>query len=168
MRMNMKIKSLIVAAVALVVVGVSGYAWMHYVLHPEPKECGYCLRPLHQNLRVTAEIDGKRAEVCCPHCAITEANQQHKQLKLITVHDYPTGEAIKPEAAWYVEGSRVNACDREGMHMNEMKETQDLAFDRCSPGTFTFANKANADAFVSQNGGLVLSFTQLMREVQFK
>ena len=117
---------------------------------------------------MTAEIDGKRADVCCPHCAITEANQQHKPLKLITVHDYPTGDALQPEKAWYVEGSRVNACDRDGMHMNEMKETQDLAFDRCSPGTFTFANRASADAFVAHSGGSVLSFPQVMREVRFK
>jgi hypothetical protein len=166
--MSVRIKSLIVTAVALVVVSVSAYAWMHYVLHPEPKECGYCLRPLHETLRVTAEIDGKRAEVCCPHCAVTEANQQHKRLKLITVHDYPTGKAMNPENAWYVEGSRVNACEREGMHMNEMKETQDLAFDRCSPGTFTFANRASADAFTAQNGGSVMSFRQLMLEVKSK
>jgi len=164
----MRIKSWIVMVVAVAVVGVSAYAWMHYVVHPKPTECGYCLRPLHENLRVTAEIDGKRTEVCCPHCAITEANQQHKQLKLITVHDYPTGNDVKPENAWYVEGSRVNACEREGMHMNEMKETQDLAFDRCSPGTFTFVNKANADAFAAQNGGSVMSFGQLMQEVQSK
>ncbi len=164
----MKFKALIVTAVALAVVALSAYAWMHYVLHPQPRECGYCLRPLHENLRVTAEIDGKRAEVCCPHCAITEANQLHKSLKLIAVHDYPTGKAVKPETAWYVEGSRVNACERDAMHMDEMKETQDLAFDRCSPGTFTFANEASADAFAAQNGGSVMSFRQLMQEVQFK
>ena len=164
----MRAKPLIVMLVAVAVVGVSAYAWMHYVLHPQPTHCGYCLRPLHENLRVTAEIDGKRAEVCCPRCAITEANQQHKPLKLITVHDYPTGNGVKPENAWYVESSRLNACEREGMHMNEMKETQDLAFDRCSPGTFTFANKTNADAFALQNGGSVISFRQLMQEVQFK
>ena len=164
----MKLKALIVTSVALVLVGLSTYAWMHYVLRPQPTECGYCLRPLHNNLRVTAEIDGKRTEVCCPHCAVTEANQQHKPLKLITVHDYLTGNAMNPESAWFVEGSRVNACDREGMHMNEMKETQDVAFDRCSPGTFTFANKASADAFANQNGGTVMSFQQLMQEVQYK
>lgn len=163
----MKLKALVATTVALMVVGVAAYAWMHYIIHPEPQECGYCLRPLHANLRVTAEIDEKRADVCCPHCAITEANQQHKPLRLISVHDYPTGKALRPEDALYVEGSRVNACDRD-MHMNEMKETQDLAFDRCSPGTFTFANRANAEAFVAQNGGSLLTFQQLMQEVHAK
>jgi len=160
----MKIKAMIVTGVAALVVGICAYAWMHFIIRPQPQACGYCLRPLHGNLRVTAEIDGKRAEVCCPHCAITEANQQHKPLRLIAVHDYPTGKILKPEEATYVEGSRVNACDRD-MHMNEMKETQDLAFDRCSPGTFTFANRSNAESFVAANGGTVLTFQELMREV---
>lgn len=164
----MRFKALIVTAVAVAAVGAATYAWMHYVLHPQPHECGYCLRPLHDNLRITAEIDGKRTDVCCPHCAITEANQQRKPLRLIAVHDYTTGKTIKPEEAWYVEGSSVMACQHDAMHMNEMKETQDLAFDRCSPGTFTFANKAGAQAFIAQNGGSLLSFQQLMQEVRFK
>jgi hypothetical protein len=163
--MNMKTKAIISASAVLIVLAICGYAWQRYILHPEPQACGYCLRPLHANLRVTAEIDGKRAEVCCAHCAITEANQQHKALKLITVRDYPTGAEVKPENAWFVEGSRVTACEHDAAHMNEMKETQDLAFDRCSPGTFAFANRATANAFVDQNGGSVLSFQELMREV---
>lgn len=163
----MKFKGLIVAIVTLIVVGASAYAWMHYIVHPQPRECTYCLRPLHDNLRVTAEIDGKRAEVCCPHCAITEANQQHRPLRFIAVHDYVTAKTLRPEDAIYVEGSRVTACDRD-MHMNEMKETQDLAFDRCSPGTFTFANRPNAEAFVAENGGAILTFQQLMLEVHAK
>lgn len=164
----MKLKGLIIASVVLIVLGSGGYAWMRYVLHPQPHSCGYCLRPLHANLRVTAEIDGKRAEVCCAHCAITEANQQHKRLKIIVVHDYPTGDVVAPEKAWFVEGSRAKACEHDAMHMNEMKETQDLAFDRCSPGTFAFANRASADAFAAQNGGSVLSFQELMEEAHFQ
>ncbi len=164
----MKKKGIIVATVVLIALSISGYAWMRYVLHPKPHDCGYCLRPLHANLRVTAEIAGKKTEVCCAHCAITEANQQHKALKLITVHDYPTGSALAPEKAWFVEGSRAKACEHDAMHMNEMKETQDLAFDRCSPGTFAFANRDNAEAFIAQNGGSVMSFQELMREAHFQ
>ncbi len=162
----MKFKGIVIAGVVLIGLSVGGYAWMKYILHPQPHACGYCLRPLHRNLRVTAEIDGKRSEVCCAHCAISEANQRRKPLKLITVHDYPTGQAVTPVSAWYVEGSRVTACEHGTMRMNEMKETQDLAFDRCSPGTFAFASRANAEAFVAQNGGSVLAFPQLMQEVR--
>lgn len=161
----MKRKAVITATVVLVILVVCGYAWHRYILHPAPQACGYCLRPLHANLRVTAAIGGETSEVCCAHCAITEANQRHAPLKLIAVHDFPTGHAVNPADAWFVEGSRATACEHTAAHMNEMKETQDLAFDRCSPGTFAFAKRDDAAAFIVQNGGSLLSFNDLMREV---
>jgi hypothetical protein len=60
------------------------------------------------------------------------------------------------------------ACDHDAMRMNEMKGTDPMAYDRCSPGTFSFADKQVADAFVTQNGGSVISFTQLMSEAKFQ
>ena len=152
----------------LLVVGAGAFAWFRFVAHPEPVTCAYCLRALHANLKVTAEIDGKRAEICCPRCAISEANQERKPIRLITVHDYSTGKAMPPEGAWYVEGSRVIACDHAGMHMGEMKDTQVMAYDRCSPGTLTFATKQQAEDFTAANGGNAISFGQLMSEAHFQ
>ena len=164
--MNFRRIALTVTVVILAGAGVFG--WYRFVAHPKPVACSYCLRPLHSNLMVTAEIDGKRAEVCCPRCAITEANQQRKPVRLITVHDYSTGKAMSPETAWYVEGSRVMACEHGLMHMDEMKETQEMAFDRCSPGTLTFATKQQAEDFTAANGGTVISFGQLMSEAHYQ
>jgi hypothetical protein len=152
----------------LLIAGASVFAWYRVVAHPNPVACGYCLRPLHANVKVTAEIDGKRTEVCCPRCAITEANQEHKPVRLIAVHDYSTGNAMPPEAAWYVEGSRVIACDHAGMHMDDMKGTQEMAYDRCSPGTLTFATRQQAEDFTAANGGAAISFGQLMSEAKFQ
>jgi hypothetical protein len=164
----MKFRNIAVVGILLIAAGAVIYGWFRYVSHPNPVACSYCMRPLHANLRVTAEIAGKRAQVCCARCAISEANQEHKPLHLIEVHDYSTGKAVTPERAWFVEGSRAMACDHDAMRMDEMKQTQELAYDRCSPGTFSFANKSDADAFVATNGGTVLSFAQLMSEVHFK
>jgi len=164
--MNFRNVALTLTLLLLAAAGVFG--WFKFIAHPTPATCAYCLRPLYANLEVTAEIDGKRAEVCCPRCAITEANQRHKHLRLIAVHDYSTGQSIPPETAWYVEGSRVSACHHDAMHMDEMKGTQEIAFDRCSPGTLTFAAKQQADDFALANGGTVLSFVQLMTEAQFQ
>ena len=88
--------------ILLILVGAGAYAWFRNIAHPSPVACGYCLRPLHANVKVTAEIDGKRAEVCCPRCAITEANQEHKPVRLITVHDYSTGRQcrLKQHGTW--------------------------------------------------------------------
>lgn len=164
----MKLRTLAVAGIFIVVLGAVVYGWSRFINHPTPTVCGYCLRPLHTNLMVTAEIGGKTAQVCCARCAITEANQEHKPLRLLAVHDYPTGKVVAPEKAWFVEGSRATACTHDAMHVNEMKGTEELAYDRCSPGTFSFANKPDADAFVATNGGAVLSFSQLMGEARFQ
>ena len=152
----------------LIVVGAAVFGWYRLVAHPKPLVCGYCSRPLHSNLTVTAEIAGKRTRVCCARCAITEANQEHKPVRLISVRDYPSGRAIEPADAWFVEGSNAKACDHDAMRMNEMKGTEELAYDRCSPGTFAFANKRDADAFTARNGGAVVSFGQLMSEGKFQ
>jgi hypothetical protein len=164
----MNSRRIVIAIAFLALAGAAVLGWFRVVARPAPIACGYCLRPLHANVKVTAEIDGKRAEVCCPRCAITEANQEHKPVRLIAVHDYSTGKAMSPDNAWYVEGSRVLACEQGAMHMDEMKDTQEMAYDRCSPGTLTFATKQEATDFVGANGGAVLSFGQLMSEAKFQ
>jgi hypothetical protein len=152
----------------LIVAGTCVFGWFRFIAHPPPAACGYCMRPLHANVKVTAEIDGKRVVACCPRCAITEANQLHKPVRLIAVHDYSTGNAMPPEGAWYVEGSRVIACDHVGMHMDDRKDTQEMTYDRCSPGTLTFATQQQAQDFTAANGGMAISFSQLMSEARFQ
>jgi hypothetical protein len=164
----MNVRRIAFALTLLVVASAATFGWYRYVAHPAPVACGYCNRPLHANLSVIAEIAGKRAQACCPRCAISEANQLHKSLRLISVHDYPSGRAISPDAAWYVEGGSVMACDHESMPMNEMKGTDAMAFDRCMPATFAFAERKDADGFVAKNGGTVHSFAQLMGEARYQ
>ena len=154
--------------ILLVVAGAVTFGWYKYVAHPASVACGYCSRPLHANLAVTAEIAGKRTQACCPRCAISEANQEHRSLRLITVHDYASGRPISPDGAWFVEGGSVMACEHESMPMNEMKGTDAMAFDRCTPGTFAFGERKEADGFVAKNGGSVLSFAQLMSEARYQ
>jgi hypothetical protein len=166
--MTMNFRRIVLTAIFLVAVGSAGFAWFRFIAHPKPVACGYCSRPLHTRLSVTAEIDGKQTEVCCARCAIAEANQQQRPLKLVAVHDYLSGRSMSPAEAWFVEGSHTMACDHDAMRMNEMKGTEELAFDRCSPGTLAFAEKQDAEAFVRANGGTVLSATQLMSEVRFQ
>ena len=154
--------------ILFIVVGSAAFGWYRFVAHPRPVVCGYCSRPLHANLTVTAEIAGKRTQVCCARCAITEANQEHRPVRLISVRDYRSGRAISPSDAWFVEGSNAMACDHDAMRMNERKGTEELAYDRCSPGTFAFADKQAAEVFTAQNGGAVRSFEQLMSEAKFQ
>lgn len=164
----MRLKNLIFVIAFTIALGLGGWAWVHYIVHPKPIACSYSGRPLVTNLMVTAEINGQKKQLCCARCAITEANQKHARLRFLEVHDYSTAKALKPEVAWFVEGSRAMVCSHDAMRMNEMKGTEATAFDRCSPGTLAFINKRDADDFVAANGGSVLSFNQLMREAQFQ
>ena len=152
------------AVLSLIVLGMLALGWYEYRDFRTPKECGFCRRPLQERLRVVVEMDGKRRDVCCPQCAVSESRQEHKPVRLITVRDYSTGNKLDPKQAWYVNESRAVACSHDGMHMDEMKHTEALAFDRCSPGAFAFAKKEDAELFVSQNGGNILTMEQLFED----
>ncbi len=127
--------------------------------------CGFCNRPIQPNLGVIAEVGGRQRRVCCARCAISEARQEGKPLRLISVTDYASGKPIAPASAWYVEDSRVVACNHDMAMMDEMKHAQPLSFDRCSPGTFAFAQLEDAQAFVANNGGVVRRLEEMLGEV---
>jgi hypothetical protein len=97
---------------------------------------------------------------------LTEGRQEHKPVKFIEVTDYPTRKSLDPQRAWYVEGSRVVACEHDMANMGEMKHTDQMAFDRCSPGTFAFADRKVAEAFVAENGGVIHDLAQMVWESQ--
>lgn len=149
--------------VVLALLAVGGYEWKQ---SRTPQVCGFCQRPLYDKLWVIAEIDGQPRQVCCPQCAVSESRQEHKPVRLVMVHDYVSGRELDPQQAWYVNGSRAIACSHEGMRMDEMKHSETLAFDRCSPGAFAFATKDDALSFIAQNGGQLLTLQQLLGEAR--
>jgi len=128
--------------------------------------CGFCQRHINPRSHIVAEVGGQRRDVCCAHCAITEARQEKKSLRLIEVTDYPTGRMVSPEGVWFVEDSRIVACQHDMSKMDETKRAEQLAFDRCSPGTFAFSDRKTAEAFVAQNGGVLRSLPELLAEAQ--
>ena len=131
-------------------------------------ECGFCQRHIDPKAHVVAEVGGKRRDVCCAHCAVTEARQEKTSLRLISVTDYPTGNIVRPEGAWFVDDSRVIACQHDMSRMDESKHAEQLAFDRCSPGTFAFSQRKAAEAFVEQNGGVLRSLPEVLAEAQWQ
>lgn len=148
----------------LVVVGMLALGWYEFKEGRSPKECSFCQRPLQDRLRIVVEIGGQRREACCPQCAVSESRQEHKPIRLISVRDYSTAKVIDPAQAYYVNHSRALACTHDAMHMDEMKHDDPLMFDRCSPGAFAFAKKQDAEAFIAQNGGQMLTMEQLLAE----
>lgn len=128
--------------------------------------CGFCQRHVTPQARVVAEVGGHRRVACCVHCALTEGRQEKKPVRFIEVTDYHTGETLKPEQAWYVDGSRIVVCEHNMTKMDETKQAMSMSFDRCSPGTFAFRDRQAAEMFVAENGGIVRDLTGLLREAQ--
>jgi hypothetical protein len=159
-------KASIYAAVA-VLVFCALYAGGYWLIHQRSAElCSICQRHIKREAHVVVEIGGRRRSVCCAHCALTEGRQENKPVRFIEVTDYHTGKGLDPQRAWFVDGSRVAACEHEMANMSEMKQTDQMSFDRCSPGTFAFADRNAAEAFVAQNGGVIHDLAQLMREAR--
>jgi hypothetical protein len=157
--------TLIVLAAILLVMGSAAY-W--FAESSASKTCGFCQRPLDSHLSVTAEIDGHKKRVCCARCAVTEANQERKPVRLLEAHDYPTGKTIDPTKAFYVDDSRAIACTHDMALMDQSKHSDHLAFDRCSPGAFTFEKRSDAEGFIRQNGGVLLSYAELMAQARYQ
>ena len=157
-------RALITTAVLVVLVGlvVAGY---RLVANREEAFCGFCHRSIYANSKVIAEIDGRRRTVCCARCAISEAYQERKPLHLIAVTDYVSSKSLDPKQAYFVDGSRKVLCAHDEAMVDESKHAQQMTFDRCFPGTYAFAHREDAEAFVRENGGRVLQLQKLMQEI---
>jgi nitrous oxide reductase accessory protein NosL len=167
-REKSKVSKPTIFTVLVVILLAMGSAAYWFAESSANQTCGFCLRPLDPHLSVTAEIAGHKKHACCARCAITEANQQHKPVRLLEAHDYPTGKAIDPAKAFFVNDSRAIACTHDMPLMDQSKHSDHLAFDRCSPGAFTFEKRSDAEAFIQQNGGVLLSYTELIAQARYQ
>ncbi|MFB3916161.1 MAG: hypothetical protein ACE14M_05500 [Terriglobales bacterium] len=158
-------KSTLYGAMTLVLLGAMGFGAYRLIRSRDEMVCGICERHINAQAGVIAEIGNRRRHVCCAHCAVTEGLQEHKPVRLIEVTDYNSGRKLDPARAWYVDGSRIVACTHDMTHTNEMKQVQRTTFDRCSPGTFAFASRAEAEAFAAKNGGAIRSLSEMLAAV---
>jgi hypothetical protein len=154
----------ITTAVLVVLAGLvaAGYRLM---ANREATFCGFCHRSIHANTKVIAEIDGRRRTVCCARCAISEAYQVKKPLRLIAVTDYVSSKSLNPEQAYFVDDSRKVLCAHDEAMVDESRHAQQMTYDRCFPGTYAFAHREAAESFVRENGGTVLQLQELMQGV---
>jgi hypothetical protein len=127
--------------------------------------CGFCHRSIHAETEVIAEIDGRRRHACCARCAITESYQEKKPLHLIAVTDYVSGRKLDPRQAYFVDGSQKILCAHDITMLGESKQTYQMTYDRCFPGTYAFARLQDAQVFARENGGAVVQLQKLMQEV---
>lgn len=152
----------VMSIVVLALLTAGGY-WL--LQQTAPGVCKVCRREIHAASRAVIEVDGKQEAVCCVRCAMTLDEQEKKPVRLIEVTDYVSQRPLAPKDAFYVEGSRVVLCMSHEVHLDETKHAQARIFDRCEPSVYAFARREEAESFVAQNGGVVLSLAELTKEI---
>ena len=158
-------RAVITSAVGLMLVGLLGFGYYRLIVNQSEAFCGFCLRPIHANARVIAEINGRRKVVCCARCAMSQAYQEKKPVRLIEVTDFASGKKLDPQRAYFVDGSRKVLCSHDAPRFDETKHVEPMTFDRCSPGAYAFARRADAEKFVKENGGIVLQLQEMLQGV---
>jgi len=152
--------TVIVAAAAL-----SAASWW-LLERGERDTCGVCRREIHAQARAAIEVDGQRRWVCCARCALTMMRQLGKPVRLVQVTDYTSRRPLRPDDAFYVEGSRIILCEKHEPMLDATKHVYDRSFDRCEPSLYAFARRADAEEFTRQYGGVVRSLAELAQEIE--
>lgn len=71
----MQRKSVFASIVAILVLAGPGYSAWHDVKERSSQSCKACTRPVHSRMKTVAMVDGKRANYCCPACALSGHQQ---------------------------------------------------------------------------------------------
>ena len=156
----MKSRLVYVLAALLVVVGVS-YAGWKVVHERERHTCAACQRPVHEQSRTVAAVNGKKLGYCCLACALSERRQTGASVKVVSLTDYAGGSEIQPESAYVVRGSNMHSCSHRAAAVGSDKRLIEMHFDRCSPSLIAFSSKAAAQAFAREHGGQALPYAQV-------
>ena len=162
----MRIRTNFIGILAVVVVlAVLGGAW-YLVSHRQPKVCPFSGREIHPQARALVTIGGRRYETCCVRCAIIEAQQTGKPLRVLKVADFESGRLIDPDSAWFVENSNVNLCMRMAPAVKSpgRESVYVRTFDRCSPSELAFPSEQQARGFIAQHGGMLKRIADLQVE----
>lgn len=149
------------AGLFAVLMVLAGYGAWRVFASREPAACQVCLRPIHRGSKTVADVGGKREVFCCPACALTQGRQSGASIRVLSLTDFSSGEAIGPEQAWVVRGSDVSPCHAPEARFSPDKHPLERHFDRCEPSLLAFASEEAALAFGQQHGGVVLRFADL-------
>ncbi len=130
-----------------------------------PDRCAFSAREIHSEMAVRAAVEGDPrggVSACCLRCAITEASQIGKRVRILSVTDFNTGKRLSAAQAIYVVGANVAPCAGHP-RIAALGGHQSLycAWDRCLPSAIAFADLRQAEAFRALHGGRIESFAEL-------
>lgn len=111
----------------------------------KPKECSQCGMDRDAQSRILITYaDGTIVGVCSLHCAANDMKQNRdREVRLLMVADYQTGELIDARTATWVVGGKKQG----GMNV---------------PAKWAFVSKKDAETFVKEDGGEISTFDQVM------
>lgn len=166
--MNRRTKALTFLWSVLFLAGTAaGGFWV--LQETRPEICSICQRSIHSHSSAVVIIERKRVRVCCIRCGITHNFQVGKPGEVVEVTDFASDRAMKPSDAFYVEGSLVSLCDpHQSSLIDQTKHPYHRIFDRCEPSTYAFARREDAEVFVRKNGGKLLTWQELKKEVEIR
>ena len=145
------------------VLGIVAGAALWQIYRRQQEVCPFSNRQVHSGSRAVVEVAGERRPTCCIRCALT-AKRQGMKARLVEVSDFASGEALAPDAAFYVSGSPVVLCERHEPKLDAEKHVYQPVFDRCEPSIFAFARREQAEEFARGNGGAVRRLPEILRE----
>jgi hypothetical protein len=111
-------------------------------------------------MKTVAMIDGKRANYCCPACAMSEHQQSGKPVEIVELTDYLDGKSLKPQGSYVVRNSDLNPCLDHHPAVGENSQPLQAHYDRCAPSVLAFSDRASAAGFASSHGGQVMKFEE--------
>ena len=157
-------RTLFAALIGLGLVGATIVGGLYVWRVQRPAFCQLSGRPIHGNMHVLVQANGKKLHACCPRCPLTLAAQEGKRVRLLEVTDYVTGRALAPSEAYFVDGSRVEVCTAPRLKLDETRTAYVRLFDRCSPSLLAFAREDQARDFIANSGGSLKRLEDLRRE----
>jgi copper chaperone NosL len=146
--LSMKIKILLFAAFLLTVFLMSGNVLFAQEDTQKHKSCPYCgmdrEQYAHSRTLITYD-DGSEVGTCSVHCAAVELSLKlDKTPNSIQVGDYNTKKLIDAEKAiWVIGGNKPGVMSKNAK--------------------WAFEKRADAEAYMSTNGGTIASFDQAMK-----
>ena len=127
-------------------------------------QCDVCYRPLHAETyyRIHA-TDGTALDVCCPRCGL-RYQAGREDVARTEVTDFETKALFDAEDAFYVEGSPVHFCSHAHVEEDRTGTQYEVSYDRCLPSLVAFQSREAAVRFARQNGGVIKTMDELLKE----
>jgi hypothetical protein len=156
----------VLSSLFVVALAAGGY-WL--LQKTKPEVCPICDRSIHAQARAVVRFNGWQAPVCCIRCGLTHNHLIGKPGQVVEVTEFHSLKPLRPESAFYVEGPRFSLCDpHDSLLIDQAKRPYARVFDRCEPSTYAFIRREDAEVFARENGGVVLRWADLTKEVETK